>query len=262
MNIMPTIEGNGDKRKRTVSFKAKEMEVDVTAYKDLGLAEATAVQNRLREKLDLSPLQRPVRVIAGADISLDLYSEVVYAGIVLLNYNDLQPFAYSLVKGRTSFPYVPGFLAFREIPAILEAFHQLPVKPDLIMFDGNGILHARRMGIASHFGVLTQTVTMGCAKKKLAGKFAEPGANKGDYSPVIDKNETIGYALRSKNNVKPIFISPGNAMSLTDSLAITMRCLGKYRLPEPTRQAHEFVNRFRTGALSEGYHEMVQMRLF
>ena len=240
------------------------MEVPVSNYNNLNLNEATALQNILKEKLDLQPLTGPIKTIAGADISLNLYSDVVYAGIVILNYDNLQPIAYSLIKSTNTFPYVPGFLAFREIPAITEVYEQIPEnnRPDLIMFDGNGILHSRRMGIASHFGVITKTVTMGCAKKKLAGKFTEPGNNKGDYSLVTDKNETIGFALRSKNNVKPIFISPGNSMNLDDSMAITLRCLGKYRLPEPTRHAHDFVNRFRTGELQEGYHEIGQMRLF
>jgi len=240
------------------------MDVPVSKYNDLNLTEATALQNNLREKLNLEALTKPIRTIAGADISLNLYSDIVYAGIVILNYENLQPIAYSLVKSINTFPYIPGFLAFREIPAITQAYLQIPEnkRPDLIMFDGNGILHSRRMGIASHFGVITQTVTMGCAKKKLAGKFIEPENAKGDFSPVTDKNETIGFALRSKNNVKPIFISPGNGMSLDDSVSITMRCLGKYRLPEPTRHAHDFVNRFRTGELQEGYHEIGQMRLF
>lgn len=131
-----------------------------------------------------------------------------------------------------------------------------------MMFDGNGILHARRMGIAAHFGALTQTITVGCAKKKLAGKYAEPGNAKGEYSLVTDKNETIGFALRSKNNVAPIFISPGNGMSLDNSIAITLSCIGKYRLPEPTRKAHEYVNLFRTGVLKEGYYELPKLTLF
>ena len=243
------------------------MNASVSNYNGLTLSEATLIQNGLREKLNLNALEKPIRTIAGADISLNLYSEIVFAGIVILNYSDLQPIAYSLVKGTATFPYVPGFLAFREIPAILKAFNQIPSspdyqRPDVIMFDGNGILHARRMGIAAHFGTLTQTVTLGCAKKKLAGKYDEPGVLKGDYSLVTDKNETIGYALRSKTNVKPIFISPGNGMNMEDSMAITLRCLGKHRLPEPTRYAHDFVNQFRIGKLKEGYHEIAQMNLF
>lgn len=231
-------------------------------YDQLTIAEATLIQQQLRDHLNLEPLQNEVRTIAGADISLALHSETVYAGLVVLSYPELQPIAYSLVKSSTIFPYVPGYLAFREIPAILKAYEQLPVKPDIVMFDGNGILHARRMGIASHFGVLTGAVTMGCAKKKLAGQYADPGTLKGEYTQVTDKGEVIGYAVRSKDHVKPVFISPGHLMSLEDSLTLALKCAGKHRLPEPTRHAHEYVNRFRIGALTEGYHEIDSWTLF
>lgn len=231
-------------------------------YDRLTIPEATTIQTELRKLLQTGPYTGPVSTIAGADISLDLHSDTVFAGIVILSYPDLTPIAYSLIKSRTAFPYVPGYLAFREIPAILKAYEQILTKPDLVMFDGNGILHARRMGIASHFGVLTDSVTMGCAKNKLAGKYQEPGAAKGDFSLVIDKGDTIGYALRSKDNVKPIFISPGHKMDLSDSLDIAMKCIGKHRLPEPTRKAHEIVNLFRTGKLHEGFHVIERMTLF
>ncbi|MEO6286159.1 MAG: deoxyribonuclease V [Dyadobacter sp.] len=231
-------------------------------YGQLTISEAKLIQESLKKQLNLNPLQKPIRTIAGADISLTLYDETVYAGIIILSYPELRVIAYSLVKGNTTFPYIPGYLAFREIPSILKAFEQIPVKPDVIMFDGNGILHKRRMGIASHFGVLTDSVTMGCAKKKLAGNFTDPGETKGQYSAVTDQGDTIGFALRSKDRVKPVFISPGNHMSLQDSLDIALRCVGKHRLPEPTRKAHEYVNLFRTGELTEGYHEVDEWRLF
>lgn len=231
-------------------------------YDQLTIPEATLIQQQLRGYLNLEPFQKQIRTIAGADISLALYSETVFAGLVVLSYPELRPIACSLVKSSTIFPYVPGYLAFREIPAILKAYEQLPVKPDVVMFDGNGILHARRMGIASHFGVLTGAVTMGCAKKKLAGQYAEPGNLKGEYTPVTDKGEVIGYAVRTKDNVKPVFISPGHQMSLEDSLALALQCAGRHRLPEPTRHAHEYVNRFRIGALAEGYHEIDNWTLF
>jgi deoxyribonuclease V len=231
-------------------------------YSRLTIVEATHIQENLRQQLSLVPLQKRIKTIAGADISLSLYSETVYAGIVIMSYPEMRVIAYSLVKGNTTFPYVPGYLAFREIPSILEAFEQMPVKPDVIMFDGNGILHKRRMGIASHFGVLTDTVTMGCAKKKLAGNYTDPGETKGQYAIVTDQGDTIGFALRSKDRVKPVFISPGNHMSLQDSLDIARSCIGKHRLPEPTRKAHDYVNLFRTGELTEGYHEVDEWRLF
>ncbi|WP_439556393.1 deoxyribonuclease V [Dyadobacter sp.] len=231
-------------------------------YDQLTIPEATAIQTELSRYLNLDPMQTPVRTIAGADISLSLYSETVYAGMVILTYPDLQPISYSLVKSSTTFPYVPGYLAFREIPALLEVYEQIPVKPDVVMFDGNGIIHKKRMGIASHFGVLTGATTMGCAKKKLTGIYQDPAEERGRYSWVIDKAEKIGYALRSKDKVKPIFISPGHKMSLEDSLAIALKCLHKHRLPEPTRKAHEFVNLFRTGELTAGYHEIQKSTLF
>lgn len=238
------------------------MHVPPSRYDTLTVPEATLIQKELRQQIDLRPLAEAPQLIAGADISLNRFSEVIYAGIVILRYSDLKPIAFSLVKSTTRFPYIPGYLAFREVPALAEALEQIPVKPDVIMLDGHGIAHPRRMGIAAHLGSLTQTVTMGCAKKKLFGKYEEPGPFKGDFSPLTDKTETIGYALRSKNKVLPVFISPGNRMSLEDSLRIAVHCCGNYRLPEPTRKAHEFVNLFRTGQLQAGYHEIRDNPLF
>lgn len=231
-------------------------------YDNLNLTQAAALQSELREKIDISPLHKPVQTIAGADISLNRFSEVIFAGIVVLRYSDLQPIAYSLVKGETKFPYVPGFLAFREVPALVKALDQIPVLPDVIMVDGQGIAHPRRMGIAAHFGAITGATTMGCAKKPLNGKWQEPGNAKGDFSEIKEKEETIGFVLRTKAGTKPVFISPGNGMSLADSLRIAQRCSGSYRLLEPTRRAHEFVNLFRIGKLREGYHEIAPQLLF
>ncbi len=238
------------------------MSTPPAAYDTLTVPEATLIQKELRAQISLKPISKQPQYIAGADISLNRFSEVIYAGLVLLRYSDLQPVACSLVQSITRFPYVPGYLAFREVPALVQALEQMPVRPDVIMLDGHGIAHPRRMGIAAHFGSLTQTTTMGCAKKKLFGQYEEPGPAKGDYSLLTDKQETIGYALRSKNKVLPVFISPGNNMSLTDSLDIALHCCGNYRLPEPTRRAHEYVNLFRTGQLKAGYHEIGAPGLF
>ncbi|MEH6305339.1 deoxyribonuclease V [Olivibacter sp. CPCC 100613] len=230
-------------------------------YTNLTISEATAIQNRLRSSLTQLPLLKEIKTIAGADISLNRFSDI-YAGIIVLDFNTLKPLSYSLVKSKTSFPYIPGFLAFREVPALVEAFRQMTVKPDVIMVDGHGIAHPRRLGIAAHLGALINIPTLGCAKKKLYGSFEEPLAAKNSFSPLMQKDELLGYVLRTKNNVKPVYISPGNQLSMHDSLQIAMHCTGSYRLPEPTRRAHEFVNLFRTGHLKEGFFQVTNETLF
>lgn len=225
-----------------------------TQYNDLTISEATRIQKELREKIIIQPGPTTITTIAGADISFNKYSTTVYAGIIVLRFPELTPFAYSLVTAEVSFPYVPGFLAFREIPALLKAWQLLPEKPDVLVVDGHGIAHPRRMGIAAHFGVLTDQSTIGCAKKLLFGKYTEPGNDQKAYTYINDKEEMIGCVLRTKKNVKPVFVSPGNKNNIADSVQLISQCIRKYRIPEPTRLAHETVNAFRTGRLQAGYH--------
>jgi deoxyribonuclease V len=227
-----------------------------TLYSNINIPEATQVQNELRTKLDIAERELDIHTIGGADISLNLYSTTIYAGIILLSFPQLLPVAYSLVKGETFFPYVPGFLAFREVPALVKVWEQMEKKPDVLVVDGHGIAHPRRMGIATHFGTLTGQTSMGCAKNILFGKFEEPGLELGAYNPIFDKQEKIGYVFRSKSKTAPIYISPGNGLGLENSLQIIRQCIGKYRIPEPTRLAHELVNRFRKGELKEGYYKL------
>ncbi|RFM33368.1 deoxyribonuclease V [Chitinophaga silvisoli] len=217
------------------------------------ITEATQVQNELREKVRIQPIDYPVNIIAGADISFNKFSTTVYAGIILLSFPDLKPLGYSLIKKEVHFPYVPGYLAFREVPALLDAWEQLPVKPDVLVVDGHGIAHPRRMGIAAHFGVVADTPALGCAKKVLCGKYEEPGLTKGSFTPLIHKEEIIGAALRTRDKVKPVFVSPGNKIDLQGAMSIINQCVGKYRIPEPTRQAHNAVNEFRKGNLEAGF---------
>lgn len=227
-----------------------------TDYTGIKIPEATKIQNELREKVCIEERDLKITTIGGADISLNLYSTTIYAGIILLSFPQLLPVAYSLVKAETRFPYVPGYLAFREVPALVKVWEQMKIKPDILVVDGHGIAHPRKMGIATHFGAVTGQPSMGCAKNILTGKFQEPGMEFGAYTPIVDKGEQIGYAFRSKAKVNPVFISPGHLMGMNNSLQIIKQCTGKYRIPEPTRLAHELVNRFRTGQLEEGYHEL------
>ncbi len=217
-------------------------------YESLNAEQAIAYQQELRQQIQIKPLEKPIRIIAGSDISFNKYSEIVYAGIVLFKYPEMEVIGHASAISRTTFPYISGLLAFREVPALLEAWEKLETKPDLLVLDGQGIAHRRRMGIASHFGVITNTPTIGSAKSRLFGKYEEPANEVFAQSPMYDKQEVIGMALRSKRNCNPIYISPGHKITLEQSVDIIKNCLKGYRIPEPTRQAHIFVNQIRVDA--------------
>jgi deoxyribonuclease V len=223
-------------------------------YDDVSLVAATAMQNEMRPGVSLQTDIKKLTTIAGGDISHNKDTDVVYAGIVVLSYPAMELLSYSLVVSKTKFPYVPGYLGFREVPALLQAWEQLPQKPDLIILDGQGVTHPRRMGIASHFGVLANHPSIGCAKNMLFGNYSPLGLDKFNASAIISQGEHMGYALRTKDGVKPVYISPGHKVSVQDSLSLMQPCILKHRIPEPTRLAHEKVNLFRIGKLKEGFH--------
>lgn len=232
-------------------------------YDSTSTTEATEIQNYLRNKVSLVTHIENITTIAGGDISHNKDTDRVYAGIVVLSYPQMKLLSYSLVMSKTTFPYIPGYLGFREVPALLQAWEQLPEKPDLIILDGQGVTHPRRMGIASHFGVLTNHPAIGCAKNMLYGNYSPLGLEKFSTSPIISQNEHLGYAVRTKDNVKPVYISPGHKVSVEDSLKFMKPCILKHRIPEPTRVAHEKVNLFRVGKLKEGFHTIdIQPNLF
>lgn len=214
--------------------------------------EAVALQKSLRERVRIEPLAGEVRTVAGADISFNKYSTTLYAGIVVLRLPDLEVVEEVGVVSETQFPYVPGLLSFRESPPILEAYAKLKHAPDAMMFDGQGLAHPRRVGIACHIGLLIERPTFGCAKSVLVGKYEEPEKERGSWTPLIDKGETVGAALRTKTNVSPIFVSPGHMIDLAGAIALTLQCDGGYRQPEPTRRAHNLVNALRRGERAEG----------
>ena len=218
---------------------------------DLTRGEAIEVQKRLRNLVRLQPLAQPVHTIAGADISYNKYSETVYAGIVVLSLPDLRIIETAGVRSVAKFPYVPGLLSFREAPSLLEAWEKLKTKPDILTLDGQGIAHPRRFGIACHVGVLLDWPTIGCAKSILVGKYGELGLEAGSQAPLIDKGEQVGVALRTKNKVSPVYVSPGHLIDLDSSIDLVLRSITKYRLPETTRQAHLLVNRLRVESEEE-----------
>jgi deoxyribonuclease V len=209
--------------------------------------EAVELQKKLRERVRLAPLARPIETIAGTDISFNKFEPTVYAGIVVLRLPSLEVIEEVGVVSETRFPYVPGLLSFRETPSVLEAWARLKCEPDAVMFDGQGLAHPRRVGIACHVGLLIERPTLGCAKSVLVGKYEEPGDERGEWSPMIDKGETVGAAVRTKTRVQPIFVSPGHMIDLAGAIRLTLECDGGYRQPEPTRRAHHLVNALRRG---------------
>jgi len=213
---------------------------------DLTPREAVAVQNELRSRVRIEPLTGDINTIAGADISFNKFSEAIYSGIVVLRLPDLQIIESVGIRSTAKFPYVPGLLSFREIPSLLECWDQLKIKPDVLMLDGQGIAHPRRIGIACHAGVLLDLPTIGCAKSILVGRHGELAPEAGSRSPLIDKGEQVGVALRTKKNVAPVYVSPGHLIDLDSAVDLVLRSVTKYRQPEPTRQAHLLVNRLRT----------------
>lgn len=210
--------------------------------------EAKALQLKLREHIDLSPLPHPPKIIAGADISMNRGSPTGHAGIVVLEYPSMQLLEEQGYSGTIPFPYIPGYLSFREVPLLLKAWQKLKHVPDVVMLDGHGIMHPRFFGVACHFGLAVNKPTLGCAKKHLVGNYDQPERIKGNKHSVRYKERHVGYVLCSRDNCNPVYISPGTGMSCEQSLELTQRSLTHYRLPEPTRLAHAFVNRLRSAA--------------
>jgi deoxyribonuclease V len=174
--------------------------------------------------------------VAGIDVSVQ--GDVARAAVVVLNLEDLAFVDYALATQPVTFPYIPGLLAFREGPVVVEALEHLNTPPDLLIFDGQGLAHPRRLGIASHIGVLVDMPAIGCAKSRLCGWHAEPGEQPGSYAPLLDRGEVIGAALRTRQATSPVYVSIGHRVDLATSIWYVLACCRGYRLPETTRWAH------------------------
>ena len=210
--------------------------------------QAIALQSQLAQQLESRDRINPVRYIAGVDIGFEEGGAVTRAAVVVLQWLPEEaphlPVVEQVVhREPTRMPYIPGLLSFREIPAVLGAFAKLKTQPQLVMVDGQGIAHPRRLGVAAHLGLWLDLPTIGIAKSRLTGKHAEVGEARGDWVPLMAGQEVIGAVLRSRANVKPVFVSPGHRLSLDTSLEWVMRCLGPTKLPEPTRLADRLASR-------------------
>jgi deoxyribonuclease V len=204
------------------------------------ISEAKAIQAKLSTKVKITPVMKDPRYIAGVDAAF--FDHKIIGVACLYQYPELILTEESSAVADVLFSYIPGYLSFREGPAIMEAVNKLNVRPDVILFDGQGIAHPKRLGIASHIGVLLDIPAIGCAKSRLIGEYKEPRLKKGAWSPLKFHDKVIGAVLRTKDNVRPLFISPGHRANLKDSIEIVLNCISKYRIPDPLRRA-DFISK-------------------
>jgi deoxyribonuclease V len=210
---------------------------------DVSPAEAALIQEDMRRLVKVEDDLGQIRTVAGVDVGYSRTDGTAIAGVAVLTFPELSLIETATAVEIVDFPYVPGLLSFREIPAILAAMEMVTTNIDLILVDGQGIAHPRRAGIASHLGVLLDLPTIGCAKSRLVGKYKEPGLQPGSYSPLMVDSERIGSVLRTKLGVKPLFISPGHKVGFDTSIELVLKCVIAHRLPEPTRLADKLASR-------------------
>ena len=211
---------------------------------NVSLEEARQIQSELQKKLIIKGELNP-RFVAGADCAFSAQSELAYAVVVVYDLTKDKVVDLAKAKTKLKFPYIPRYLTFREGPCLIEAFSLLKIKPDVIIFDGQGIAHPRRMGIASHMGLWLKIPSIGCAKSRLWGKAKEPENYTGAFEWLYDGREVVGALVRTKKNVKPVVVSPGHLISPSSAIDVVLKCTRGYRLPEPTRIAHLEANRFK-----------------
>jgi deoxyribonuclease V len=207
--------------------------------------EAVREQERLRERVILDDQFGTIRTVAGADLAFDPETKLAFAGVIVYRFPEMEEVERGMARRQLRFPYVPGLLSFRESPALLAAFARLRTEPDLILIDGHGRAHPRLFGIACHLGVLLDKPTIGCAKSLLVGEHDEPGRSAGSIAPLDLHGEQVGMALRTRDNVKPIYVTTGHRVSLPSAVKLVRQCLDGFRIPKPTREADHYVGELR-----------------
>ncbi len=214
---------------------------------DLSPAEARRLQAELASRVVAGPALElgGVRRVAGADVSTQ--GDRAYATVAVLDFPGLSVVEVQGFEAPLEFPYVPGLLAFREIPSVVGALRKIETAVDAVILDAQGLAHPRRMGLASHIGLFLDVPTVGCAKSLLVGKFEEPGPEKGSATDLVHRGEVVGKVVRTREGVSPVYVSVGNGIDLDSAVELVLACCTKYRLPEPTRQAHNAANRLRRG---------------
>jgi deoxyribonuclease V len=212
---------------------------------NLSPRQAMRLQEQLRERLVLEDRSETIRTVAGADLAFDPATGVAFAGVIVYRFPELREIERRMARQRLRFPYVPGLLSFRESPILLAAFARLGTDPDLILIDGHGRAHPRLFGIACHIGVLFDKPTIGCAKSLLVGEYDEPSPKAGSASSLIFHDQPVGMVLRTREGVKPIFVSQGHGVSLRSALRLVRACVDGFRIPKPTREADHYVGELR-----------------
>jgi deoxyribonuclease V len=201
--------------------------------------EAVAIQESLRSRLRIAPLPRRIRLVAGTDVAYSRPKHRMYAAVVVVALDTLQVVESVEAVSRARFPYIPGLFTFRELPPLLGAFRKLRAQPDAILFDGQGLAHPRRFGLACHAGLLLDTPSVGCAKSRLVGEHGPVGQARSDFVRLMHQGEVIGAAVRTRPAVKPVYVSPGHRADLASSIQLVLAATGRYRIPEPIRLAHQ-----------------------
>lgn len=209
---------------------------------DLSPREAVELQRELAAQVIRTDDFGTVRRVAGVDVGFEDGGRVTRAAAAVLTYPQLQPLEQAVARRPTAFPYIPGLLSFREIPAVLDALNQLKQTPDLLLCDGQGLAHPRRLGIASHLGVITHLPSIGVGKTRLTGRHGTVPQQKGGWTPLTDGDQIIGAVLRTREGVKPLYISLGHRIGLESAIDFVMGCVTRYKLPETTRQAHRLAS--------------------
>lgn len=212
---------------------------------DLEIAEAEALQRAWAPLVEREDRLGPVHAIAGVDVAYEKDGDRVFAAVVVLDERTLAVIDEATHEERARFPYVPGLFSFRELPPIAACFAKLSRTPELVICDGQGLAHPRRFGLACHLGVLFDVPSIGCAKKTLVGTYGAIGAHRGDDAPIVDRGEVLGLALRTRDHVKPVFVSIGHRVSLATARRFVLALTPRYRLPETTRRADQRVNALR-----------------
>jgi deoxyribonuclease V len=204
--------------------------------------EAVTIQESLRPRLRIEPLGRSVRLVAGTDVACSQATHRLYAAVVVVALPSLEVVEAAVAACRARFPYIPGLFSFREIPPLLKALRKLKCEPDALLFDGHGLAHPRRFGLACHAGLLLGKPSVGCAKSRLVGEYRAVGPRRGDTSDLRLDGALVGAVLRTRDGVAPVFVSPGHRVDVASAVTLVLAATGRYRIPEPIRLAHQATN--------------------